>query len=232
MPVLEVIMPSLLCSGFAGNQQNAFDLSLYLVLDPDLCGGVEGMIATAQAAAEHGVSIVQLRAPQWKKRQWLEAAKLLKAVLDVQNVPLIINDHVDIALAVDAAGVHVGQADMPVDVVRRLIGPSKLLGLSTSNVNHLKAVPVELVDYIGVGPVYRTATKRDTSPVIGLATFSQLMLEKPLPAVAIGGIKVGMVAPLIRAGANGVAVVSAICGQVDPAEATKALYAEIRGARS
>ncbi|PHV11099.1 thiamine phosphate synthase [Chitinimonas sp. BJB300] len=225
-------MPPPLLSSVVGNRLNPLDLSLYLVLDPDLCGGLDGMVATAKVAAEHGVSIVQLRAPQWKKRQWMEAANLLKAVLDVLNVPLIINDHVDIALATDAAGVHVGQADMPVDVVRRLIGPNKLLGLSTSNANHLAAVPVELVDYIGVGPVYPTGTKRDTSPVIGLTTFSQLMLEKPVPVVAIGGIKAGMAAPLIKVGANGVAVVSAICGQADPAAATKALYAEICGARS
>ncbi|MGQ5523909.1 thiamine phosphate synthase [Chitinimonas sp. PSY-7] len=208
------------------------DLSLYLVLDPELCGGMEGMVTTARMAAEHGVTIVQLRAPHWKKRQWMEAARSLKTVLDPLNVPLIINDHVDIALAVDAAGVHVGQADMPVDVVRRLIGPTKLLGLSTSNSVHMAEVSVELVDYIGVGPVYPTGTKLDASPVIGLSTFGQLMSEKPLPAVAIGGIKAGMAGPLIKAGADGVAVVSAICGQADPAAAAAMLSAEIRGARS
>ncbi len=109
---------------------SVYDLSLYLVLDPDLCGGPAQMVATAEVAARHGATVVQLRAPDWKKRQWLETAFELKAILDSLGVPLIINDHIDIALAVDAAGVHVGQADMPANVVRRLIGPDKLLGLS------------------------------------------------------------------------------------------------------
>ena len=112
---------------------NALDLSLYLVLDPDLCGGPETLVRTAHAAAEHGASAVQLRAPNWKKRQWLETAEALKAVLAPFGVPLIINDHVDIALAVDAHGVHVGQDDLAVADVRRLIGPHRLIGLSTHN---------------------------------------------------------------------------------------------------
>lgn len=207
------------------------DLSLYLVLDPELCGGLAGMLETAQRAAQAGASVVQLRAPQWKKRQYLQAATELKAVLDPLAVPLIINDHLDIALAVDAAGVHVGQSDLPVDVVRRLLGPDKLIGLSTSNASQLAAAPLQLINYVGVGPVYPTGTKPDASPVIGLAAFAQLMRDKRLPAVAIGGIQAGMAAPLIAAGVDGVAVVSAICGQPDPAAATAALLNEIRGAR-
>ena len=93
---------------------NPIDLSLYLVLDPDLCGGPEGMVRTARVAAENGVTVVQLRAPGWKKKQWLETARELKAVLAPLGVPLIINDQVDVALAVDAEGVHIGQDDLPV----------------------------------------------------------------------------------------------------------------------
>ncbi|WP_283149987.1 thiamine phosphate synthase [Silvimonas soli] len=209
-----------------------FDLSLYLVLDPDLCGGPQGMVDTARIAAENGATIVQLRAPNWKKRQWLETAFALKAVLDPLGVPLIINDHIDVAIAVDAAGVHIGQADLPPDATRRLIGPDKILGLSTSNAAQMADVPAGLVDYLGVGPVYPTGTKLDASPVIGLDEFSQLMRAKPLPVVAIGGIKHGTAAPLIRAGADGVAVVSAICGQADIAGATGHLFIEITGART
>ena len=95
---------------------NPIDLSLYLVLDPDLCGGPEGMVRTARLAAANGATVVQLRAPDWKKRQWLETATELKAVLAPLGVPLIINDQVDIALAVDADGVHVGQDDLPLFV--------------------------------------------------------------------------------------------------------------------
>ena len=115
------------------NEMKPLDLLLYLVLDPDLCGGAEGMVRTARLAAENGATVVQLRAPNWKKRQWLATARELKSVLEPFGVPLIINDHIDIALAVDADGVHVGQDDMPVADVRRLIGPDKRLGLSVTS---------------------------------------------------------------------------------------------------
>ncbi|MDR3411871.1 MAG: thiamine phosphate synthase [Formivibrio sp.] len=209
----------------------SFDLSLYLVLDPDLCGGPQGMVETARVAAQHGASMVQLRAPKWKKRQWLETAAALKMVLDPFGVPLIINDHIDVALAVDAAGVHVGQSDLPVTVVRRLIGPRKLLGLSVSNAVQLADVPHEWVDYLGIGPVYPTGTKLDAAAVIGLPLFGELVKVAPLPVVAIGGIHAGNCAPLFAAGTHGVAVVSAICGQNDLALATKNILDEIRRMR-
>ena len=208
----------------------SFDLSLYLVLDPDLCGGPEGMLRTARLAAEQGASMVQLRAPRWKKRQWLETARALKEVLDPLGVPLIINDHADIALAVDAAGVHVGQADLPPETVRRLIGPGKLLGLSISNAGQLAASVLDGVDYVGVGPVYPTGTKLDAAPVLGLAAFATLRGAIERPVVAIGGIQSGACAPLIAAGAQGVAVISAICGRPDVAAATRGLRQEIDAA--
>ncbi|WP_043648441.1 thiamine phosphate synthase [Chitinilyticum litopenaei] len=210
---------------------NPIDLSLYLVLDPELCGGLAGMVSTTEQAVAGGVTVVQLRAPQWKKRDWLRCARELKAVLAGSGVPLIINDHVDIALAVAADGVHVGQSDIPADVVRALIGPDKILGLSTNNLAHQQGVSAAIVDYIGVGPVYPTGTKKDAAPSLGLDEFARLMQTKPLPAVAIGGIKAGMAAPLIAAGADGVAVVSAICGQGDVRNATQRLKAEIAAAR-
>ena len=207
----------------------AFDLSLslYLVLDPDLCGGAEGMLRTARLAAEQGATMVQLRAPNWKKRQWLETARALKEVLDPLQVPLIINDHADVALAVDAAGVHVGQADLPPDVVRRLIGPDKLLGLSISDARELAASSLQGVDYLGVGPVYPTGTKPDAAQALGLPGFASLLRSIRLPVVAIGGIQAGACAALLAAGAQGVAVISAICGQPDVAAATRGLREEI-----
>lgn len=204
----------------------ALDLSLYLVLDPELCGGLEGMVDTALAAVGGGVTVVQLRAPQWKKRQWVDAATRLKLALDPHQVPLIINDHIDVALLVDAAGVHVGQQDIRPEQVRRLIGPNKWLGLSVSNAEQMAAVEADGLDYLGVGPVFATGTKADAAPVIGLEAFARLMQAKPLPVVAIGGIGAGRIAPLLAAGADGVAVVSAICGQLDPAVAARALRTE------
>lgn len=209
----------------------ARDLSLYLVLDPDLCGGLDGMLATTVAAVESGVTVVQLRAPGWKKRQWLDAARELKALLAATPVPLIINDQVDIALAVDADGVHVGQDDLPVAEVRRLIGPDKWLGLSISSRAELEAADLSGVDYLGIGPVFPTGSKLDAAPACGLAELAELVKLGGLPTVAIGGIGLTNCGDVLRAGADGVAVVSAICGQHDPAAATQKLAQAIRAAR-
>ena len=210
---------------------NPIDLSLYLVLDPDLCGGPAEMVRTARLAAENGATVVQLRAPGWKKRQWLEVARELKAVLAPFGVPLIINDHVDVALAIDADGVHVGQDDLSPGETRRLIGPDKILGLSVANAAELAAVPEEGVDYLGIGPVYPTGTKPDAATATGVLLFGELVAGTRLPVVAIGGINGGNCAPLFAAGAQGVAVVSAICGQADPAEATAKLFGKIKHAK-
>ena len=211
--------------------RRGIDLSLYLVLDPDLCGGVEGMVRTARIAAENGATAVQLRAPGWKKRQWLSAARDLKAVLAPLGVPLIINDQVDVALAVGADGVHVGQEDLPVAEVRALIGPEAFLGLSVTNLDELADVPAG-VDYLGIGPVYPTGSKPDAAPATGVAAFATMVAAAHLPVVAIGGIHAGNCAPLFAAGAQGIAVISAICGQTDPARATRDLRSKIEESRS
>ena len=204
------------------------DLSLYLVLDPERCGSPSMMVETARLAAQNGASVVQLRAPGWKKRQWLETAIELKEVLAPLGVPLIINDQIDIALAVDADGVHVGQDDLPVAVVRRLIGPEKWLGLSVSNADQLAAVPPGLVDYLGVGPLYPTATKSDAAPATGLSAFAELVATATLPVVVIGGIQLENCLLPLQVGARGIAVVSAVCGQDDPAQRTRDLRDRIR----
>lgn len=207
------------------------DLSLYLVLDPELCGGAAGMVETARQAAQNGATVVQLRAPDWKKRQWLETALELKRVLAPFAVPLIINDQVDVALAVDADGVHVGQGDLPAAVVRRLIGPDKWLGLSVTNRDELAKVPADGVDYLGIGPIFPTGTKKDAAPVTGLAALAAMVALTDLPVVAIGGIQAGSCGGVFEAGADGVAVVSAICGKDDPARATAGLREEIAAAK-
>ena len=207
---------------------NAIDLSLYLVLDPDLCGGPAGMVATAIQAAKNGATVVQLRAPNWKKRQWLETAFALKAALAPYGVPLIINDHIDVALAVDAEGVHVGQGDLPALETRRLIGPDKILGLSVGSAEEMATVPAAGVDYLGIGPVYPTGTKADAGEATGVALFAELVAATALPVVAIGGIHRDNCSPLFEAGTDGVAVVSAICGRDDPARATATLKETIQ----
>ncbi|MDR1367471.1 MAG: thiamine phosphate synthase [Candidatus Accumulibacter sp.] len=206
------------------------DFSLYLVLDPDLCDDPEGMVRTARQAVLGGATIVQLRAPTWKKRRWLDTARALKAMLAPLCVPLIVNDHLDVALMADADGVHLGQADLPAAEARRWLGPGKIVGLSVTNVAQLSAA-ADGVDYLGIGPVFSTRTKKDAAPVIGVETFSALAAVSPLPVVAIGGIDADNCAQLIKAGAQGIAVVSAICGQSDPAGAAARLRARIDTAK-
>lgn len=211
--------------------RHPIDLSVYLVLDPDLCGGAQGMIETTRAAVQNGATCVQLRAPHWKKRALVECGRALKSVLADFNVPLIINDHADVCLAVDAEGLHIGQDDLsPLDA-RAIIGSEKILGLSVSNTQELAAVDIRLVDHLGIGPIFSTSTKPDASAALGLDGFEALASRKPCPVVAIGSIKVPIVGDLIRSGADGVAVVSAICGQANPGEATKQLARAVQSAR-
>lgn len=208
------------------------DLSVYLVLDPDLCGGALGMLETTRAAVQNGATCVQLRAPHWKKRALVECGRALMKILSGTGVPLIINDHADVCLAVNADGLHIGQNDLAPEDARRIIGENKVLGLSVSNPQDLAKVNTTIVDHLGIGPIFLTSTKTDTSDALGIDGFAALASCKPCPVVAIGSVKTPIVAQLIQSGADGVAVVSAICGQKDPGAATKALAEAVALARS
>ncbi|MDR0588017.1 MAG: thiamine phosphate synthase [Burkholderiales bacterium] len=201
---------------------NNINLKLYLVLDPILCGGIEGMVKTAMIAAENGVTVVQLRAESMDKRMWFDAAIALKRALADVNVPLIINNHIDVAQAVDADGVHVGQRDLPVESTRQIIGKNKILGLSVSNIDELRRADGAMIDYLGIGPVFPTTSKKNAAPALGLAQLKQLTSLKHCPAVAIGGIGHAQARDVLSCGVEGIAVVSAICGQPDVAAATRA----------
>lgn len=205
-----------------------FDLSLYLVLDPDLCGGAEGMLRTTEEALEGGVTIVQLRAPTWKKRALAACARDLLEMLRPRGIPLIINDHADVAAAVGADGLHVGQDDLSSADARRIIGPDMILGLSAGNVDEVRGVDPALVDYLGIGPVWATATKKDAGAAVGLEGLASLSAASPLPVVAIGGIGASNAADVMRTGVDGIAVVSAICGQASPRTAAENLLAQLR----
>ena len=207
------------------------DLSLYLVLDPDLCGGAEGMVRTTLAAIEGGVTVVQLRAPDWKKRAVAECARELLRLMPA-SVPLIINDHADVARAVGAAGVHVGQKDLSPEDCRLIVGPDAVVGLSIANDDELLRLirdehsrPSRAVDYIGIGPVFPTGTKKDAAPVVGLEGLQALLRTAPVPAVAIGGISEVNARSVFETGVSGIAVVSAVCGKSDPEAAARRLLA-------
>ncbi|OCG06681.1 thiamine-phosphate diphosphorylase [Gilliamella sp. wkB178] len=208
------------------------DLSLYLVLDPLLCGGISGMVTTTAIAVANGVTAVQLRSEyQFAGKDWYQAALALKQVLSDTPVPLFIDDHVDVALAVDADGVHIGQSDLPVAVTRKLIGNNKWLGFSVANRQQLDAVAWQLVDYIGIGPIYPTSTKKDAAPAMGMPQLAELVRLKQCPAVAIGGINTNNATAVLQTGIEGIAVVSAICGQEDIQQATLSLIKKIQSAK-
>lgn len=195
---------------------------LCLVTDRDLAGG-RALADIVAAAVRGGVTMVQLREKAATGRAFLAQAQMLKALLAGSGVPLIINDRVDIALAVDADGVHVGQSDMPLAQVRALIGVGKIIGLSVTNASQALQADAAAADYLGIGPVFAQATKADTAAVLGIDGFADLRrLARDKPVVAIGGIKAGHARALRTAGADGLAVVSAIMAAADPEAAARA----------
>lgn len=208
-----------------------FDLSLYLVLDPDLCRPL-GMVETARLAVVGGVTLVQLRDKGASPAQMIDTGRALKAALAGTGVPLIVNDDVEAAIAIGADGLHVGQDDMDAQIARRLIGPDMILGLSVETEALAAAVDPAVVDYVGAGPVFATQTKPAHKPPVGMEGLARLVAATSLPAVAIGGLKTGHVEAVLKAGARGVAVVSAICGQPDPQAVALELSEAIRKARS
>ena len=210
--------------------RRAFDPSVYLLTDPVLCGP-RGVVATVREAAAGGVTIVQLRDPHPKTGALVAEARALVALLRPLGIPLIVNDRVDVALAADADGVHVGQSDMAAQDARALIGPDRILGLSITSEADFDRSNLVGVDYLGVGPVFATATKPDAAPPMGLAALAAIRKRSSLPIVAIGGIDEANAAAIVRAGADGIAVVSAICAAADPAEASRRLAAAVASGR-
>lgn len=199
------------------------DLSLYVVLDPGLCR-VHSMVETARLAVAGGATAIQLRDKEASTDALVEVGRELMRVLADTGVPLIVNDDVEAAIAIGADGLHVGQDDTPASDARRLIGPDTILGLSVETEEAARAVDPSVVDYVGVGPVFGTPTKPDHKPPIGLDGLARLVTLSPVPAVAIGGLKAEHVAAVRAAGAEGLAVVSAVCGQPDPEGAARRFF--------
>lgn len=200
------------------------DLSLYLVTDAALCRDY-GLEETVEAAVNGGVTIVQLRDKHASDEQMIAQAKRLKALLAGTGVPLIINDRLQVALESQADGLHIGQSDAAVQEARAAMDEDAIIGLSINTLAQLQAAPVELLDYVGVGPVFATVSKQDHAQPIGFGGLASLVKACPLPSVAIGGLKAVHAISVYRAGANGLAVISAICGQPDPYQAARAFQA-------
>lgn len=199
-------------------------LRLYLVTDPRLCAEA-GLVETVRAAVAGGVTCVQLRDKQAGTEALAAQARAVKAALAGSGVPVIVNDDVEAAMLADADGVHVGQGDMPPAEVRALIGAGKILGLSCETLAHAEAAP-GCVDYLGLGPVFATATKTDHAAPLGFDGLARLCDAAQVPCVAIGGLDAAHVGAVRQAGADGLAVVSAICGQGDACAAAEAFFRE------
>ncbi len=204
-----------------------FDLGLYLVTDRGLAGGRE-LLDVVLAAVRGGATMVQLREKRAETRDFLELARALKAKVDV---PLIINDRLDIALAAGVDGVHIGQSDMPYAEARRLLGPDALIGLSVESVADAEAAEALDVDYLGLSPVYETPTKTDVDTSLGLEGVRQIRALSRHPLVGIGGMNEETAGDVIEAGAHGVAVVSAIVAAPDPEDAARRLATVVQKAR-
>lgn len=192
-----------------------FPYRLTLVTDRLLMRG-RGLLELVESAVAGGVQLVQLREKQASTREFLELARALRGLLQPRKVPLVINDRVDIALAVEAAGVHLGQTDMPPAEARRLLGPRALIGLSVESLDDAFAAEGEEVDYLGLSPIFSTPTKSELNHSLGLEGIREIRSQSRHPLIAIGGIHVGNAAQVKAAGAHGIAVVSAICSAEDP----------------
>ena len=198
------------------------DLSLYLVTDRELSLG-RSLEFVVEEAVKGGVTMVQLREKDSDSFQFYKLGLKLKALLKTYNVPLIINDRLDIALAVDADGIHLGQSDLPWQEARKILGDDKIIGLSVESFEQAESANEAEVDYIGISPVFSTPTKTDTVIEFGLEGVTKVRNLCKHPAVAIGGIHPHNAKEIINAGADGIAVVSAICSAESPQKAAQEL---------
>ena len=198
----------------------SIDLSLYLVTDDS--SDEEQFLNTIEEGIKGGVSVVQIREKTAETLDFYNLALKVKKITSKYNVPLIINDRVDVAMAIDAEGVHVGQSDMPCDITRKLIGNDKILGVSAATISEAKKAEKDGADYIGTGAVFPTATK-DDAPSITKKDLKEIVESINIPVVAIGGITLDNACELLDTGISGLSVVSAIMSAENPKKASEEL---------
>lgn len=199
-----------------------FDPRLYLVTDRGLSLG-RPIEAVVEAAVRGGVTAVQLREKEDPGAEFRSSALRLKTLLDRIGVPLIVNDSVEIAAESRAAGVHLGQGDASITEARRILGPGAIIGLSVETLEQAEAAARLDLDYLSVSPVFSTPTKKNAGPAWGLDGLRNLRARTPKPLVAIGGINASNAASVLAAGADGLALVAAICSAPDPESAAREL---------
>ncbi|CAB5079174.1 Thiamin-phosphate pyrophosphorylase (EC [Olavius algarvensis associated proteobacterium Delta 3] len=198
------------------------DYSVYLVTDRGLSRG-RGTLDIVAAAVTGGASVVQLREKSANTREFIQEALQLKAYLNKMGVPLIINDRLDVAQAIRADGVHLGQHDMPIEMARAIVGHRMIIGISAESLRDAVDAEEAGADYLGVSPIFATPTKTDTAPALGLEGLRQIRRAVAIPLVGIGGLNRTNAQEVIAAGADGVAVVSAIVSADNPESAAREL---------
>jgi len=203
-------------------------LGLYVIVDEGLVGG-ENLAHLFNAALDGGVDAIQFRAKRLSKHTYYEKAVSLLPVARRLGVPFFVNDHIDVALAISADGIHLGQNDLPCAAARKLVPSSMLLGISTHSVSEAEKAVADGADYIAIGAVFPTGTKENLEAVVGLQMIGQVKSAVgETPLIAIGGINAANAGEVIRAGADGVAVASAVISADDPGSATRELKEILR----
>jgi thiamine-phosphate pyrophosphorylase len=211
-------------------QNRTIDYSLYLVTDRKLSLG-RSLLEVIKPAVDGGVTVVQLREKEIDSREFYREALEIKEYLDGRDIPLIINDRLDIALAIDAAGVHLGQEDLPIGVARKILGPGKIIGASVFTPDEARQAEAMGADYLGLSPIFVTATKPELMNQIGVEGIGPIRVATRLPLIGIGSMNEANAFSVIRAGLDGVAVVSAICCKPDVRAAAEKIMQEILRAR-
>jgi thiamine-phosphate pyrophosphorylase len=204
---------------------------LYVILDPSVCPA-RPLVEVLTAAAEAGALLFQYRNKTASMKEAYAEALILRQAAAKAGVLFIVNDRCDLAVAVDADGVHLGQGDLPLDLARKVMGPDKLVGISTHNPDQVRMAIAGKPDYLGFGPIFKPGSKQDHDPVVGLEGLRAIRSLTSLPVFAIGGIQLEQVQDVMRAKADGVAVISAILKAVDIAHVVKEFHARISTAAS
>ncbi|MFQ5835892.1 MAG: thiamine phosphate synthase, partial [bacterium] len=203
------------------------DWKLCLVADSE-ASERKNILSVIKEATGEGVTLVQLRGKKLKTREFLDLALKASGFLRAKNIPLIINDRVDIALSCNAAGVHLGQQDLPLLYARKILGEKKLIGITINTVKEAMVAEEGGADYLGAGPVFLTTTKEELNPVLGLEGLRALKEKVKIPILAIGGINPDNAGDVIATGVEGIAVVSAILGAENVRKATRELIEAIK----
>ena len=178
----------------------------------------------AGLAIRGGADTIQYRQKSGSTREMIRIAAQMKQVCSDHGVPLIVNDRVDVAIAAGADGVHLGQDDFPIPLARELLGQDMIIGASASNIGEVEKCLLDGADYVGFGPVYPTTSKDDAGSIKGIDKLVQVVKAVPLPIIAIGGISLDNISEILWTGVHGIAVISSVCCQEDPEQATKALH--------